>query len=43
MIVCSDGIHDNLDPEFMGHSPSDCQLDAESWREGLLDASFFLS
>lgn len=34
LIICvSDGIHDNLDPELLGFSPKDLNINAESWKE----------
>jgi len=33
VVICSDGIHDNLDPEFLGYSPEECSLEAETWEE----------
>ena len=29
----SDGVHDNLDPEFLGLAPSDVGLSISSWSE----------
>jgi len=31
VIACSDGVHDNLDPEYMGISPRQCNVEADSW------------
>ena len=30
-MLVSDGIHDNLDPEYLGKSPSDCGLSFDTW------------
>ena len=31
VVLCSDGVHDNLDPLHMGLSPSDLGLNCETW------------
>mmetsp|Transcript_14184 Transcript_14184/g.36229 ORF Transcript_14184/g.36229 Transcript_14184/m.36229 type:complete len:855 (-) Transcript_14184:59-2623(-) len=31
IVLCSDGIHDNFDPQIMGLDPKDCNVDSESW------------
>lgn len=33
IIVVSDGVHDNLDPQSLGKSPTDCGLTGTSWEE----------
>jgi hypothetical protein len=33
LLVCSDGIHDNFDPEFLGKSPMSLGGSAEKWNE----------
>ena len=33
IFVCSDGVHDNFDPQFQGISPKDLGSDIESWNE----------
>jgi hypothetical protein len=33
LILASDGVHDNLDPQMLGKRPRDLQLDAKSWAE----------
>ncbi len=34
VVLCTDGVHDNLDPEFMGVAPNSCGLSATSWNSG---------
>ena len=34
-MLCSDGVHDNLDPEYMGITPDQCNLDSSSWDDGM--------
>lgn len=34
IFVCSDGVHDNFDPQQHGMAPSEFGLDAPSWKEG---------
>mmetsp|Transcript_1556 Transcript_1556/g.5485 ORF Transcript_1556/g.5485 Transcript_1556/m.5485 type:complete len:745 (+) Transcript_1556:203-2437(+) len=34
IFVCSDGVHDNFDPQQHGMTPADFGLDAPSWKEG---------
>jgi len=33
ILLVSDGVHDNLDPEHLGKSPSDCNLSETSWMD----------
>jgi len=33
LLLCSDGIHDNLDPEHLGMSPADVACPYDSWEE----------
>ena len=33
-VICSDGIHDNLDPEFLAFTPQQCNLDSKTWDSG---------
>jgi len=37
VIICSDGVHDNLDPYTLGKKPSDYGLNEESWDACLED------
>jgi len=31
IILCSDGVHDNLDPQNLGKKPADCELVGDDW------------
>lgn len=33
IILCSDGVHDNLDPQNLGKKPSDCELPGDDWAQ----------
>jgi len=33
ILVLSDGVHDNLDPQQLGKLPKDFQIDAQTWQE----------
>lgn len=33
LFAVSDGVHDNLDPIFMGKTPKDLGLEGESWEK----------
>jgi serine/threonine protein phosphatase PrpC len=33
IILCSDGVHDNLDPQILGKKPSDCELPGDDWAQ----------
>ena len=35
IVLCTDGVHDNLDPEFMGVPPEECQLSESKWSSGI--------
>jgi len=33
LLLLSDGVHDNLDPQTLGKSPSDLSVDGDNWEE----------
>lgn len=33
LLLCTDGVHDNLDPELLGLQPSDVGVKAKAWDE----------
>jgi len=33
VVLLSDGVYDNFDPEFLGYQPSDLNLEFSSWKE----------
>jgi serine/threonine protein phosphatase PrpC len=35
ILLLSDGVHDNLDPQMLGVSPSELGLDAKDWKEAV--------
>ena len=37
LFVCSDGVHDNFDPEIQGKSPKDLGLPFRDWKDDSLD------
>jgi len=34
VFICSDGVHDNFDPQHFGLSPREFGIDAEQWQDG---------
>jgi serine/threonine protein phosphatase PrpC len=38
LILCSDGVHDNLDPQILGKFPSDLGLPEQNWEDADVDA-----
>lgn len=44
VIVCSDGVHDNLTPKYLGMTPGDLSLEGEDWNDSHIEAiSKFMS
>ena len=37
LVLCSDGVHDNLDPQSLGFEPKECGLPSWSGRDGHCD------